>query len=126
MRFFWFLRKLKKIVGAEAVLDRAEDRSVYEYDGGFSRGLPCAVAFPKTTDEVARIVRLCREANVSIVPSGAGTGLSGGAISRAGSLVLGFSRMNRILEIDAVTEREVVQPAFIIYDLSNALAKHGL
>ena len=126
MRFFWFLRKLKKIVGAEAVLDRAEDRSVYEYDGGFSRGLPCAVAFPKTTDEVARIVRLCRDANVSIVPRGAGTGLSGGAISRAGSLVLGFSRMNRILEIDAANQRAVVQPGVVNLDLSNAAAKHGL
>src|SRR3954463_1904695 len=126
MRFFWFLRKLKKIVGAEAVLDRAEDRSVYEYDGGFSRGLPCAVAFPKSTDEVARIMRLCRDANVSIVPRGAGTGLSGGAISRAGSLVLGFSRMNRILEIDAANQRAVVQPGVVNLDLSNAAAKYGL
>src|SRR3954465_93316 len=126
MRFFWFLRKLKKIVGADAVLDRAEDRSVYEYDGGFSRGLPCAVAFPKSTEEVARIVRLCCDANVSIVPRGAGTGLSGGAISRAGSLVLGFSRMNRILEVDVANQRAVVQPGVVNLDLSNAAAKHGL
>ncbi len=126
MRFFWFLRKLKRIVGADAVLDRAEDRSVYEYDGGFSRGLPCAVAFPKSTEEVARIVGLCRDANVSIVPRGAGTGLSGGAISRTGSLVLGFSRMNHILEVDVANQRAVVQPGVVNLDLSNAVAQHGL
>jgi glycolate dehydrogenase FAD-linked subunit len=126
MRFSSFLGKLKKIVGRDDVLERPEDRMLYEYDGGFSRGLPSAVVFPQTTEHVSHIVKLANEANVCLVPRGAGTGLSGGAISRNGAVILSFARMNKILEVDVENERAVVQPGVVNLELSQAVAQHGM
>src|SRR5687767_6738634 len=101
MRFSSFVRKLKKIAGRDAVLDRPEHLMLYEYDGGIQTASPQVVVFPHTTEQVAAIVKLANQAKVPIVPRGAGTGLSGGSLARNGGVVLAFSRMNRILEIDA-------------------------
>ena len=125
MRFPAVVKRLKKIVGADSVLEHEEDLMLYEYDGGFSRGTPRAVVFPQTTEQVSRIMRLAVEARVPIVPRGAGTGLSGGSIARTGGIVLGFSRMNRILEVDLANQRAVVQPGVVNLDLSNAVARDG-
>ncbi|MGH9676314.1 MAG: FAD-binding oxidoreductase, partial [Candidatus Acidiferrum sp.] len=126
MRFPSFVRKLKKIVGPDAVLDRAEDLMLYEYDGGIHTSPPRAVVFPRTTEQVSRIMRLASENEIPVVPRGAGTGLSGGALARRGAIVLGFARMNRILEIDAANQRAVVQPGVVNLDLSAAAAPYGL
>src|SRR5436853_2573731 len=120
------VRGLRKIAGRDAVLSRPEDLMLYEYDGGVQRALPQAVVFPQTTEQVARIVKLAAKEKLPIVPRGAGTGLSGGAIARAGGIVVGFSRMNRILEVDVANQRAVVQPGVVNIDLSNAVAQHGL
>jgi glycolate oxidase len=117
--------KLRKIVGRDAVLDRAEDLMMYEYDGSLARGAPNYVVFPKTTKQVAEIVKLAGHENLSIVPRGAGTGLSGGSVARKGGVILGFARMNRILEIDIPNMRAIVQPGVVNLDLSHALAPHG-
>ncbi|HEV2021205.1 MAG TPA: FAD-linked oxidase C-terminal domain-containing protein [Terriglobales bacterium] len=125
MHFSAVVKRLKKIAGADAVLEREEDLMLYEYDGGFSRGTPRAVVFPRTTEQVSHIMRLAVESGVPIVPRGAGTGLSGGSIARSGAIVLGFSRMNRILEVDLANQRAVVQPGVVNLDLSNAVARDG-
>ncbi len=125
MRFPAVVKRLKKIVGADSVLEREEDLMLYEYDGGFSRGTPRAVVFPRTTEQVSQVMRLAGESGVPIVPRGAGTGLSGGSIARTGGIVLGFSRMNRILEIDLENQRAVVQPGVVNLDLSNVVARDG-
>jgi len=125
MRATDLARKLRKIVGKDAVLDRAEDLMLYEYDGGVDRGRPELVCFPQTTEQVAAIVRLAAQSGVPIVPRGAGTGLSGGSIARAGGIILGFSRMNKILEIDLENQRAVVQPGVVNLDLTKAVEKHG-
>ena len=125
MRFSAVVQRLKKIVGADSVLEREEDLMLYEYDAGFSRGAPRAVVFPRTTEQVSRIMRLAGESDVPIVPRGAGTGLSGGSIARSGGIVLGFSRMNRILELDLANQRAVVEPGVVNLDLSNAVAGDG-
>ena len=125
MRSSPVVKELRKIVGAEAVLDQPEDLMLYEYDAGFSRGAPRAVVFPRTTEQVSRIMRLAGESGVPIVPRGAGTGLSGGSIARSGGIVLGFSRMNRILELDLANQRAVVEPGVVNLDLSNAVAGDG-
>ena len=119
-------RQFSKIVGDDAVLVRPEDLMLYEYDAGLTTGAPAAVIFPRTTEEVAQVVCLAAKAGLSIVPRGAGTGLSGGSISRDGGIVLVFSRMNRILEIDAPNQRAVVQPGVVNLDLSAAAAPYGL
>ena len=117
--------KLRKVVGRDAVLDRAEDLMMYEYDGSLARGAPNYVVFPETTKQVAEIVKLAGRENLSIVPRGAGTGLSGGSVARKGGIILGFARMNRILEIDIPNMRAIVQPGVVNLDLSHALAPHG-
>jgi glycolate dehydrogenase FAD-linked subunit len=116
---------LAEIVGAGAVLTSPEDRMLYEYDGSVERATPEAVVFPSTTDEVARLVRWANDKNFVVVPRGAGTGLSGGAIPIAGGLVMGFSRMKTILEVDIPNQRAVVQPGVVNLDLSAATSPSG-
>src|SRR3954466_7024139 len=122
---FGVAHKLRKIVGGDAVLDRSEDLMLYEYDGSLARGAPKYVVFPQTTQQVSEIVKLAQREELAIVPRGAGTGLSGGSIARAGCIILGFARMNRILDIDLPNLRATVQPGVVNLDLSNALAPHG-
>ena len=75
---------LRKIVGRQAVLDRPEDMMLYEYDAGVRKSTPGAVVFPTNTQQVSEIMRLASANHVPVVGRGAGTGLSGGAISQAG------------------------------------------
>jgi hypothetical protein len=79
------------------------DREAYRRDetAYLPAGLPLAVALPVETAQVAELVRLCGDHDVPIVPRGAGTGLSGGAAGIEGALTIAFTRMNRVLEIDA-------------------------
>src|SRR5437762_2981889 len=119
------LRQLRKIAGPEAVLDRPEDLMLYEYDAGVDKSRPGAVVFPQNTEQVSRVLRLAHEKKVPVVPRGAGTGLSGGAIARKEAIVLSLSRMNRILEIDIPNQRAVVQPGVVNLELSNATAPFG-
>ncbi|MBV9144733.1 MAG: FAD-binding oxidoreductase, partial [Acidobacteria bacterium] len=117
--------KLRKIVGRDAVLDRPADLMLYEYDGSLARGAPQYVVFPQSTEQVSELVKFAAREGLSIVPRGAGTGLSGGSIARNGGIVLAFARMNRILEIDVPNLRATVQPGVVNLELSNALAPHG-
>jgi glycolate oxidase len=119
------IRELKRVVGEDGVLHRRNDLLLYEYDGSIEHGTPECVVFPRTTEEISRIVRLAHQHNLAIVPRGAGTGLSGGSIARTGGIVLAFARMNRILELDIENERAVVQPGVVNLDLTNAASKHG-
>ncbi len=89
-------------------------------------GLPLAVALPASTAEVAGLVRLCAAHDVPIVPRGAGTGLSGGAVGIEGALTISFMRMDRILEIDAGNLTVTTQPGVINATLKQAVAEHGL
>ncbi len=119
------LRQLRKIAGPESVLDRPEDLMLYEYDAGVDKSRPGAVVFPQNTEQVSKVLRLAHEKKVPVVPRGAGTGLSGGAIARKEAIVLSLARMNRILEIDVPNQRAVVQPGVVNLELSNATAPFG-
>ena len=125
MRLSDIARQLRRILGRDAVLDRPEDLMLYEYDAGVARATPGLVVFPQATEHVSAVVKAAREAQVSIVPRGAGTGLSGGSISRDGGIVMVFSRMNRILELDLMNLRAVVQPGVVNLDLSAAVSREG-
>src|SRR5580692_10365069 len=118
-------RKIIDLVGPRGYLDRPEDLSLYEYDGSIDKARPELVVFPKTTEEVAAIVKITARHRVPIVGRGAGTGLSGGAIPRAGGVIIGFSRMNRILEIDIENERAVLQPGVVNLDITRAVQALG-
>jgi glycolate oxidase len=112
-------------MGPRGYLHQPEDLANYEYDGSIDKARPDLVAFPQTTAEVAALVKLARQYGVPITGRGAGTGLSGGAIARAGGLMISFARMNRILEIDLANERAVVQPGLVNLDLTLAVEADG-
>ncbi len=120
------IRELVALLGPKAVLSQRDDLMLYEYDGSVELGSPECIVFPTSTREVAEIARLANRFETPIVGRGAGTGLSGGAIARSGGLVVAFSRMNRILEVDAANLRAVVQPGVVNLDLSRAVEHLGL
>ncbi len=107
------------------------DRSAME---GFRRdetefieaGWPLAVVFPETTDDVAAIVGIAASHGIAIVPRGAGTGMSGGAVAIDGALTMVMTRMNRIVEVDRANRVAIVQPGVLNADLGREVARHGL
>src|SRR5271165_5839773 len=88
------------VLGPRGILDRKEDLALYSYDGSVDQARPAMVVFPRTTEDVVRVVEITGKYNIPIVGRGSGTGLSGGAIPVSGGVVIGFARMNKILEID--------------------------
>jgi len=117
---------LVDLLGRDKVLGTREDLLIYEYDGAVDTATPDAVVLPNDTADVSKVARFCHEHDVPIVPRGAGTGLSGGAIPVEGGVVVSFARMSRILEIDVPNLRAVVQPGVVNLHLSTAAAPHGL
>ena len=120
------LRELVGFLDAGCILSSPEDLVLYEYDGSVEKARPDVVVFPSSTEEVVRIVKLAAKYDVPIVGRGAGTGLSGGALPRAGGIMLVFARMNRILQIDYDNLRAVVQPGVVNFDLTRAVEHEGL
>jgi glycolate oxidase len=116
---------VEKITGAGGYLHKPEDLSLYEYDGSVDKARPDIVVFPQSTDQVVALVKLAGEAGIPVTGRGAGTGLSGGAIARAGGMMISFARMNRILEIDLANERAVVEPGLVNLDLTLAVEADG-
>jgi glycolate oxidase len=116
---------IQRIVGTGGYLHKSEDLALYEYDGGIDKSRPDLVVFPRSTEDVVAIVKLAGRENVPIVGRGAGTGLSGGAIARAGGIIVSFARMNRILEIDLANERAVVEPGVVNLDITLAVESDG-
>ena len=116
---------VRKILGPRGYLDRPEDLTLYEYDGSVDKARPDLVAFPQTTEDVVALVKLSILNGIPIVGRGAGTGLSGGAIPRAGGMVVSFARMNRILEIDLENERAVLQPGVVNLEITQAVQAQG-
>ena len=114
------------IVGSKNAIVSASELRTYECDGllGY-RVRPQIVVLPGSTDEVAACVKLARELFLPVVPRGAGTGLSGGALPSEGSIVIGLSRMKKILEVDLDNRFARVQPGVINLDITRALAPDG-
>ncbi len=98
---------------------------LYEFDGSIEKGRPDCVVFPKTTEDVVRIVKVAMEHKLAVVGRGAGTGLSGGTIPTEGGLMVAFARMNKILEIDLENEYAVVQPGVVNLDITTAVKGQG-
>ena len=119
------VKAAQDLLGRESVLFEPDDLKLYEYDGGVDKARPDLVVFPRTTEQVSALVKLAIEYDLSIVGRGAGTGLSGGAVARAGGITISFSRMNKILEIDIENQRAVVQPGVVNLDLTLAVEAFG-
>src|SRR5271165_4873520 len=119
------VKQIDALLGVRGYLHRPEALTLYEYDGSVDKARPDLVVFPRSTADVVRIVQISNEYKIPIVGRGAGTGLSGGAIPRAGGIVVGFSRMNRIIEIDLANERAVVEPGVVNLDVTLAVQADG-
>ena len=119
------IARLKDIVGEENVLFSEMDLTLYGYDASMEKGRPDVVALPGSTEEVSKIMVLAHENRIPIVGRGSGTNLSGGTIPTAGGIVVHFSRMDKILEIDIPNRTVTVEPGLITLDLQNRLLKEG-
>ncbi|MCW5774571.1 MAG: FAD-binding protein [Rhodospirillaceae bacterium] len=117
---------LRAIVPREGVIDSEEGRRPFECDGLTAyRQLPMLVVLPETTAQVAAVLRYCRREGIKIVPRGAGTSLSGGALPLADGVLLGMSKFNRILEVDFANRCAVVQPGVTNLAITHAVEHEG-
>lgn len=125
--FDGFLQRLAGRVPAHCILTRSEDTRPYECDGlSLYRELPPVVILPEDEAQVIEVVQACRAFNIPIVPRGAGTGLSGGATPHPAGVVLGVSKLNRILDINVQSATAVVEPGVRNLAISEAAASLGL
>jgi glycolate oxidase len=120
------VRALRAIVPGEGVVSEPEGLVPFESDGlSAYRQTPLAVVLPETVAQVAEVLRWCQGAGVKVVPRGAGTSLSGGALPLADGVVLGMAKFNRILEVDLANRCAVVQPGVTNLAISDAVAADG-
>ncbi len=117
---------LSAIVPGEGVIAAERAMRPYESDGLTAyRQLPMVVVLPETTDQVSRVLRYCHEHGVKVVPRGAGTSLSGGALPLADGVLLGMAKFNRIREIDFDNRVVVAEPGVTNLAVTDAVANAG-
>jgi glycolate oxidase len=117
---------LRRIVPGEGVIVNDDERRVFESDGLTAyRQPPLLAVLPSTTEQVSEILRYCHENGVKVVPRGAGTSLSGGALPLADGIILGLGKFNRVLDIDFANRCAVVQPGVTNLGISLAVQHAG-
>lgn len=119
-------RHVQKICGKDHVTRKKEDLLCYSYDAAGISFLPDAVVFPATEEEISRILKLATEKKIPVIPRGAGSGMTGGSVPVKGGIVLVFSRMNQILEINEANFFARVQPGVVVSDLHKCVEEKGL
>ncbi|HIM57085.1 MAG TPA: FAD-binding protein [Candidatus Latescibacteria bacterium] len=121
------VRRLRKLLGdPDQIIHRPEDLVVYECDAlSAYRQQPMAVILASSAEEVSRVVRLCGEFDIPIVPWGAGTGLSGGALPLSDGVVISLARMNRILDIDLENRAVTVEAGVTNLAITRAVEDRG-
>lgn len=117
--------RLERAVPGGVIVEE-DARRAYETDAlSIYRQLPLVVVLPRSTAEVAEVLKICREMAVKVVPRGAGTGLSGGALPLADGIILGLSKLNRILDIDYANRTVTVQPGVTNLGITHAVQHKG-
>jgi glycolate oxidase len=117
---------LSELLGAESVISDTDERRVYECDGlSAYRQLPMVVVLPSTTAEVSAVLRYCFAGGIKVVPRGAGTSLSGGALPLADAVILGLGKLNKILHVDFKNRAVVSQPGVTNLAITDAVAHKG-
>jgi len=119
-------RELEAAVGRGKVFVDREYLLAYSYDATALEYWPDAVVFAEQDEDIAAVLRICHQHRIPLVPRGAGVGYSGGALAVKGGIVLVFTRMNRILRLDAENFLAEVEPGVITADLQAAAEKKGL
>src|SRR6188508_1327220 len=121
-----FIGALERIVGPDGLLRDANELLTYESDGlARLRATPGCVVLPHTVDEVQAVVRHCHAHGVPFIARGHGTGLSGGALPHPDGVLIGLSRLNRIIEIDIPNQRITVEPGVINLEVTRSVAPSG-
>ncbi|MGI9252723.1 MAG: FAD-binding oxidoreductase, partial [Thermomicrobiales bacterium] len=122
--------RLIAVCGERGVFHTRSDLMVYEYDGSVDgsveTALPVAVTLPTSAEQVAAIVKLANQAGLPVTARGAGTGLSGGAVTQDGGIIIAMTRMDRIIEIDRVDRTALVEPGVINLELSDTTTPLGM
>jgi glycolate oxidase len=119
--------ELSAFLPTESVLYEGEDLRPYECDGlSAYRQTPMIVVLPQTEDEVIKILQICHRTKTPVVPRGAGTGLSGGALPHESGILLSLAKLKRILELDPASRTARVQPGVRNLAISEAAAPYGL
>src|SRR4030043_1800984 len=103
-----------------------EDLICYGFDASGLEASPSAVVWPTNTEDVVKVMRYAYENSISVVPRGAGTGMTAGAVPSKGAIVLSFERMKRILEIDSENLDVLCEPGVINGKLQHELERMGL
>ena len=117
---------LRRLLGAGAVIADEDGRRAYETDALTAyRALPLAVLLPRSTEEVSRALRYCHQHGIKVVARGAGTSLSGGALPSEDAVVIGVSRMSRVLEVDYVNRVARVEVGITNLGISEAVKDRG-
>ena len=118
---------LRQIIGPANVIHSAAELLVYECDAyTLEKSPPTLVVLPRTTAEVAAIVRLCAKHNLPIIPRGAGTSLSGALLPVEGGVMIALTRMNSILDVDVINRRALVEAGVVNAWITHAVKEHGL
>ncbi len=118
---------LRAIVPGEGVIDALEERRAFESDGlSIYRAIPMVVVLPSTVEQVRAILKYCQAGNIRVVPRGAGTGLSGGALPLEDAVLLGMAKFNKVLEIDEANRCARVQPGVTNLGVTQAVQHRGL
>jgi glycolate oxidase len=120
------IKGLSLLLGPEQLVTSEDERRAYETDAFTAyRRVPLAVVLPKTTEEVSSILAFCHQNGVPVVPRGAGTSLCGGAIPQEDAVVIGLSKLSRILEIDYPNRLAKVQAGVTNLAITNAVSAEG-
>lgn len=121
------VHRFEKLVGKENIYSDKAHKLAYSYDATRERFEPDAVIFPRDENDISEILKYCNEHKIIIVPRGAGSGFTGGALPAKGGIILAFEKyMNKILEIDTKNLVAVVQPGVVNRDLQRAVEEIGL
>jgi glycolate oxidase len=120
-----YLRQLKRLLPTEIVFEPSRLEK-YAGDKWFAAHKPDAVALPRTTQSVSRLLRFAHRHQIPVTPRGAGHGYVGGCVPARGGIVLSLERMNRIKEINAADFVAVVQPGVVTQKLQDAVERRGL
>lgn len=120
------LHEFETILGKERILTSKEDLLSYAYDAYVEEYLPEAVLFPKTSAEVSQIMQVASTHRIFVTPRGAGSGLAACSLAKQGGVILCFTMMNRILEINKPNRYAIVEPGVVVSEFQKEVEKIGL
>jgi glycolate oxidase len=120
------IKDLEGLIGVEGVIAEDEGRRAFEADALTAyRQIPLVVVLPRSTEDVAKVLKYCHQNRLKVVPRGAGTSLCGGALPNADAVVIGLSRMNRVIEADFVNRIITVETGITNQAITDAVSAEG-